>query len=81
MKMTFPSLSNFQKKFTRWRTIRNLDRDKSDLCRNFNNFQLCSYLILCGVLLINNVQFSDATVGGCTSNPCIFGVCIDDLNR
>lgn len=74
---------------TRWRTIRNSKFKKcsdsesvvvkgaGESCSNLIN--LFSFFVISGFLLISSVKLVDAY--GCTSNPCIFGVCIDDLNR
>lgn len=53
----------------------------SERCRLLNLVKLCNYVLIGCVLLVCLINGSDATSFGCSSNPCIFGVCIDDLNR
>lgn len=50
-------------------------------CRLLNLVKLCNYLLISCVLLACLINGGDATAFGCSSNPCIFGVCLDDLNR
>lgn len=52
----------------------------SERCRLLNLVKLCNYVLISCVLLAGLTNGSD-TAFGCSSNPCIFGVCIDDLNR
>lgn len=55
-------------------------------CKHFRQLdlvKLCNYILIsCLVLvaLINSINGNDTTLGGCTSNPCVFGVCIDEIN-
>lgn len=50
-------------------------------CRLPNLVKLCNYVLIGFVLLVCLINGCSATSFGCSSNPCIFGVCIDDLNR
>lgn len=52
----------------------------SEQCRRLNLVKLCNYILISCVLLVRIINGSDASFG-CSSNPCVFGVCIDDLNR
>lgn len=53
----------------------------SERCRLLKLVKLCNYLLISCVLLVCLINGSEASSFGCSSNPCIFGVCIDDLNR
>lgn len=50
-------------------------------CRLPNLVKLCNYVLIGFVLLVCLINGCSTTSFGCSSNPCIFGVCIDDLNR
>ncbi|CRL07542.1 CLUMA_CG020507, isoform A [Clunio marinus] len=48
-------------------------------CRLLNMLKLWKFVVIGCVLLACLINGTNATFG-CSSNPCIFGVCIDDLN-
>lgn len=52
----------------------------SERCRRLNLVKLCNYVLISCALLVCLINANESSYG-CSSNPCIFGVCIDDLNR
>lgn len=52
----------------------------SERCRRLNLVKLFNYVLISCSLLVCLINANDSSLG-CSSNPCIFGVCIDDLNR
>lgn len=48
--------------------------------RRSKRLKLCNLILISYVMLFYIINGSAATSLGCSSNPCIFGVCIDDLN-
>ena len=54
--------------------------ERSESFRSLNLVKFCNYVLISGILLISWINVSEAAYV-CVSNPCIFGVCLDDLNR
>lgn len=50
--------------------------DLAKLC----NYILISCLVLFGGLINGSNSSNEGNTLGCASNPCIFGVCIDEIN-
>jgi hypothetical protein len=53
-------------------------------CQQLDLVKLCNYVLISCVVLVgiingSNSHVSDAILG-CSSNPCVFGVCIDEIN-
>lgn len=55
-------------------------RLKNKQCRKLDLLKLCNYILISCLVLVSLANGTDTILGGCSSNPCVFGVCIDEIN-
>lgn len=49
-------------------------------CRKLDLWKVCNFILISCLVLVSLANGTDTLLGGCTSNPCVFGVCIDEIN-
>lgn len=55
-------------------------KHKRFYCRQLDLWKVCNYILISCLVLVSLVNGTDSILGGCSSNPCVFGVCIDEIN-